>query len=187
MHPFLVHREDALLNYYLWDIGSKWLESVRWISHKMIASGIRNDLLWILELMESWDYFCKLLSKILQLFKQKITDDKQRITVLPTICSDPNFKLPLQVVSKLLGRKWKDGTNEEIQIGEVNVFRRNFGNFKAKYKWGLEKIIRFLMLQCSLWSFILNLFDRPVWITTVFQQSFRPSNWTVNFDARPLT
>ena len=70
----------------------------------------------------------------MQLLKQKITDDKQRITVLPTICSDPDFNFPLQVISKLLGRKWKDGIDEEVQIGDMKVFRRNFGDFKGRYR-----------------------------------------------------
>ena len=67
----------------------------------------------------------------MQLSQQKILDDKKRITLLPTICSDPKFNFPLQVISKQLGRKWKDGVNEEVQVGEYNVFRKNFGNFKA--------------------------------------------------------
>jgi len=73
-----------------------------------------------------------------QLAKQKIHGDKQRITVLPTICTDPNFKFPLQVISKLLGKKWKGGVDEEVQIGQEKVFRRNFGDFKARYRSKLK-------------------------------------------------
>ena len=63
--------------------------------------------------------------------KQKIKNERQRITALPVICSDPDFDFPLQIISKLLGQKWQGGEFEEIEVGDVKVKRKNFGNFKV--------------------------------------------------------
>ena len=65
--------------------------------------------------------------------KQKIKDDKKRITVLPVLCCDPDFDFPLQIISKLLGTKWKGGFFEEIEIGDVKLKRKNFGDYKENY------------------------------------------------------
>ena len=64
--------------------------------------------------------------------KQKVKDDRKRITALPVICSDPNFKFPLAIISKLLGTKWKGGHFEEKTIGGVKMKRKNFGDFQEK-------------------------------------------------------
>ena len=63
--------------------------------------------------------------------KQKISNDRQRITALPVICSDPEFDFPLQIISKQLGRKWQGGEFEEVELGDVKVKRKNFGTFKV--------------------------------------------------------
>ena len=70
----------------------------------------------------------------MQLPQQKTADGKKRITVLPTICSDPKFNFPLQIISKLKGQRWKDGVDEEVQIGDYKICRKNFGGFKARYR-----------------------------------------------------
>ena len=64
-------------------------------------------------------------------FKQKIVNDRQRITALPVLCSDENFDFPLQIISKQLGQKWKGGQFEEVVLGDETVKRKNFGSFKV--------------------------------------------------------
>ena len=73
-----------------------------------------------------YSYFHKLWSK------QKISNDRQRITALPVICTDPDFDFPLQIISKQLGQKWKNGEFEEVEVGDIKVKRKNFGNFKVR-------------------------------------------------------
>ena len=61
--------------------------------------------------------------------KQKISNDRQRITALPVICTDPEFDFPLQIISKQLGVKWKGGEFEEIELGDIKVKRKKFEKF----------------------------------------------------------
>ena len=66
--------------------------------------------------------------------KQKITDDRKRLTSVPFICTDKKFAFPLPIISKVKGVRWSSSNeNEEISFGDVKVTRKNFGNFKARY------------------------------------------------------
>ena len=64
--------------------------------------------------------------------KQKVKDDRKRITALPVICSNPKFNFPLSIISKLLGTKWEGGYFEEKKFGDVIVKRKNFGHYQEK-------------------------------------------------------
>ena len=81
------------------------------------------------EYLESTDLKQKVICSNL---KQKVKDDRKRITALPVICSDPNFKFPLPIISKLLGTKWEGGYFEEKTFGDVKVKRKNFGDYQEK-------------------------------------------------------
>ena len=66
--------------------------------------------------------------------KQKITDDRKRLTAVPFICTDENFNFPLPIISKVKGIRWSaPNEDEEISFGDVTVTRKHFGNFKDRY------------------------------------------------------
>jgi len=75
--------------------------------------------------------------------KQKLKDEKRRITAVPVICSDPKIRFPLPIISILKGVKWtRDNEDEEVDLGSVKVERKNFGNFKESYcSYGKSPII----------------------------------------------
>ena len=61
-------------------------------------------------------------------------DERKHMSALPVICPDPNFDFPLQVISKLKGTKWSSpNESEEVDLGDVKVFRRKFEKFTAGY------------------------------------------------------
>ena len=66
--------------------------------------------------------------------KQKISDEKKRFTVLPIICMDESFDFPLTIISKIKGMRWSaPNIDEEIDLGDIKVQRKNFGKFKDSY------------------------------------------------------
>ena len=68
--------------------------------------------------------------------KQKITDDRKRLTAVPFICTDKKFAFPLPIISKVKGLRWSSpNEDEEISFGDVKVTRKNFGNFKERYQF----------------------------------------------------
>ena len=61
-------------------------------------------------------------------------DERKRFTVVPIICCDENFEFPVTIISKLKGARWKSqNTNEEVDLGDQKVLRKNFGKFKDSY------------------------------------------------------
>ena len=69
-----------------------------------------------------------------QPLKQKITDERKRFTVVPIICCDESFDFPVTIISKLKGARWSSpNTNEEVDLGDQKVVRKNFGRFKDSY------------------------------------------------------
>ena len=58
-----------------------------------------------------------------------------------------------------MGKRWKDGQDEEVQIGADKVFRRNFGNsFKERYGIWIE-LGCFEGLNDLFWSFLSEIND----------------------------
>ena len=87
--------------------------------------------------MISWNFNFTFAQFFRSSSKQKIANEKGRITALPVICSDSKIKFPLPIISKLKGVRWKkDNQDEEVDLGVVKIQRKNFGNFKECYLTG---------------------------------------------------
>ena len=67
---------------------------------------------------------------------------------MPVICNDESFDFPVTIISKLKGVKWTSpNVDEEVDLGDVKVQRKNFGTFKD-----IVTIYRYYLNSKNYWS-----------------------------------